>query len=69
MSVFQMAVQCPECGETILGNRVMDHTNHDGVILLDLFANETFCCEGCGTRVFTGDVDCFYESEVAEDEE
>ena len=69
MSVFQMAVQCPKCGETILGGRVMDHTAPDGVVTLDLFANESFYCENCGTRVFTGDADCFYEYETVDEDE
>ena len=67
MSVFQMAVECPECREIILGDVVMDHSCPDGVVTLDLFANESFRCERCNTVVYTGDVGCMYEHETADD--
>lgn len=63
MHEYQLAVTCPECGETILGNIVSDFTNQKPVVLLDMFACESFKCENCGTLVLTGDVDCMYEVE------
>ena len=64
MNQYQLAVTCPNCDETILGNIVADFTNPKGVVLLDMFACET---------VITGDADCMYEVEESntddEDEE
>ena len=67
MSQYQLAVTCPCCDETILGNIVADFTNPNGVVLLDLFACEAFVCENCGTTVITGDADCMYEVEEPEE--
>lgn len=72
-SKFRMAVTCPVCGETIVSDGwTVDFVNKEGVVLLDLFANEEFECEHCGTAVYTGDVEQMYEYEegyYAEDEE
>lgn len=69
MNQYQLAVTCPCCGETILGNVVADFTNPNGVVLLDMFACEAFVCENCGTTVITGDADCMYEVEESEEDE
>ena len=53
MNQYQLAVTCPNCDETILGNIVADFTNPKGVVLLDMFACEAFVCEKCGTTVCT----------------
>lgn len=66
MATFKPAVTCPLCGKTIVGNRVMDFTNPDGIVLLNLFELTSFHCERCGTSVYTGDVEEFYEVEEGE---
>ena len=66
MATFKPAVICPLCGETIVGDRVMDFTNPDGVVLLNLFELTSFNCSKCGTSVYTGDVEEFCEVEEGE---
>lgn len=63
MNKYQLAVTCPNCDETILGNVVADFTNPEGIVLLDMFACEAFVCEKCGTVLTTGDAECMYEVE------
>ena len=63
-SKFRMAVMCPVCGETIMDEGwSIDYTNPDGVVVLDMFADQEFECKRCGTVVYTGDVEqmCEYE--------
>lgn len=67
MSEYTLAVICPECESVILGGRVRDMTNQNGVVLLDLFACESFQCESCGTIVYTGDTYSLYEWDAGED--
>lgn len=62
---IQMGVCCPTCGNTVLGDTALNLVN-ENVVLLDFFQMETFWCEECGTRVFTGDVTCMYEYEEEE---
>lgn len=64
---YKMAVECPTCGEVVLGEDIIDYTNPAGVVVLDLFANSSFECEKCGTKIWTGDVGCFYEFEESEE--
>lgn len=73
-SKFRMAVTCPVCGNTIVSDGwTVDFTNKEGVVLLDLFADEEFECENCGTTVYTGDVEQMYEydggNRIVDDEE
>ena len=66
-SKFRMAVTCPVCAATIKSDGwTVDFTNPEGVVLLDLFANEEFECERCGTIVYTGDTENMYEYEESE---
>lgn len=65
---YKMAVECPTCGEVVLGEDIIDYTNPAGVVVLDLFACMSFRCEKCGTMIYTGDADSFYEYEEAEEE-
>ena len=66
MATFRIAVTCPLCEETIIGDMVADHTNPDGVALLNLFETTSFHCEKCGTSVYTGDIESFCEVEEGE---
>lgn len=66
---YKMAVECPTCGEVVLGEDIIDFTNPAGIVVLDLFACASFECEKCGTKIWTGDADSFYEFEEAEEEE
>lgn len=68
MNQYQLAVTCPCCDETILGNVVADFTNDKPIVLLDMFACEAFVCENCGTTVITGDMYSMYEVEEPDDE-
>ena len=63
MNRFQMAVICPVCSNAILASVVLDETVRPGVVVLDCFQMELFHCEECGTKVYTGDVECMYEYE------
>ena len=72
MNQYQLAVTCPNCDETILGNIVADFTNPKGIVLLDMFACEAFVCEKCGTVVLTSDSDTMYaieESEIQDEDD
>lgn len=69
MNQYQLAVVCPNCDETILGNVVADLTNPKGIVLLDMFACEAFVCEHCGTTVITGDTSCLYMVEESEEDD
>lgn len=60
---YKMAVECPTCGEVVLGDDIVDYTNPAGVIVLDLFACAKFECSKCGTLIITGDTESFYEYE------
>lgn len=69
---YKMAVECPTCGEVVLGEDIIDYTNPAGVVVLNLFECNSFKCDKCGTRIYTGDVESFYEYEETgeyEDEE
>lgn len=66
---YKMAVECPTCGEVVLGEDIIDYTNPAGVVVLDLFACMSFRCEKCGTMIYTGDADSFYEYEEADEAE
>ena len=65
---YKMAVECPTCGEVVLGEDIIDYTNPAGVVVLDLFACTKFHCEKCGTDIYTGDADSFYEYKEPEEE-
>ena len=64
---YKMAVECPTCGEVVLGDDIIDYTNPAGVVVLDLFACTAFKCEKCGTKIWTGDSYSLYEFEEAEE--
>lgn len=66
---YKMAVECPTCGEVVLGDDIIDYTNPAGVVVLDLFACAKFECDKCGTLIITGDAESFYEYEEAKDNE
>lgn len=66
---YKMAVECPTCGEVVLGDDIIDYTNPAGVVVLDLFACAKFECNKCGTLIITGDAESLYEYEEAKDDE
>lgn len=65
---YKMAVECPTCGEVVLGDDIIDYTNPAGVVVLDLFACAKFVCDKCGTLIITGDAESFYEYEETKDD-
>jgi endogenous inhibitor of DNA gyrase (YacG/DUF329 family) len=66
---YKMAVECPTCGEVVLGEDIIDYTNPAGVVVLDLFACTDFKCKKCGTKIWTGDSYSLYEFEEMEEDD
>lgn len=74
MNKFIMAVECPVCGEVVKADGLtVDFTADDRVVCLNLFSQQDFHCEACGTDIYTNDMeDCidYEETELEyEDEE
>lgn len=52
MADIRMAVTCPNCGETVVGEDVVPDTKGgDDVIFLDVFSNANFYCSVCGKYI------------------
>jgi hypothetical protein len=69
MNKFIMAVECPVCGSLVKADGVTaDFTAPEGVVCLNLFSQETFECDRCGTTIYTGDMeDALYYDEPEDD--
>ena len=68
MNKFIMAVECPVCGELAKADGMtVDFTSPEGVVCLNLFSQETFECDRCGTTIYTGDMEDAIDYEEAED--
>lgn len=58
MNKFIMAVCCPVCGELVKSDGwTVDFTTSENVVCLDLFSQQDFHCEMCGTDIYTGDME------------
>ena len=72
MNKFIMAVECPVCGEIVKDDGItVDFTAEEGVVCLNLFSQNDFHCENCGTDIYTGDMEdhLWYEESEDYDEE
>ena len=74
MNKFIMAVECPVCGALAkTDGMTVDFTAPEGVVCLNLFSQEEFECNKCGTVIYTGDMEdyLFYDEpeDFNEDEE
>lgn len=70
MNKFIMAVECPVCGELAKADGMtVDFTSPEGVVCLNLFSQETFECDKCGTVIYTGDMEDHLFYDEPEDEE
>ena len=70
MNKFIMAVECPVCGEVVKADGLtVDFTADDRVVCLNLFSQQDFNCEACGTYIYTGDMEEQLWWEEAEDED
>ena len=69
MNKFIMAVECPVCGELAKADGMtVDFTSPEGVVCLNLFSQETFECDKCGTVIYTGDMEDHLFYDEPEDE-
>lgn len=72
MNKFIMAVECPVCGELAKADGMtVDFTSPEGVVCLNLFSQETFECDKCGTVIYTDDMEdhLFYDEPEEESDE
>ena len=74
MNKFIMAVECPVCGALAKSDGMtVDFTAPEGVVCLNLFSQEEFECDECGTIIYTGDMEdhLYYDEpeDFNEDEE
>ena len=68
MNKFIMAVECPVCGELAKADGMtVDFSAPEGVVCLNLFSQETFECDRCGTTIYTGDMEDAIDYEESED--
>lgn len=75
MNAFYVMVECPNCDEEVYtAGLVVTTLEHRGrpVISVDTVSQLGLDCEGCGARIYTGDVDVEFEggsdSSAEEDE-
>lgn len=63
---FYLSMYCRSCDEEITDGPCMTFTEHKGlpVIPFDLAAQESFTCDNCGARNFTGEFEVYREDEV-----